>query len=212
MARYSRRGGRHRRAAGRGERVRGYSLRDGKGRPTYFGVTNDPGRRATEHKRDGKRGKLNVETRPMSRGYARSWEKRKLARHRKMHHGRNPVHNRTRSGGWNQLVRARGSHPRGPGFESLRAHQCVRTAFSPCRSRPREARLLSGLDDDATTGHDFDVQVVAVQHGHAYERGGIRFIRINKSRLPTPEHRHPVGVKYVPATVGQDQTFPSQPC
>ena len=80
--------------------MQGYSLRDRKGRPTYFGVTNDPSRRAAEHKRDGKRGKLNVETRPMSRAYARSWEKRKLARHRKTHRGRNPVHNKTRSGGW----------------------------------------------------------------------------------------------------------------
>ena len=100
MARYSWRSRRRQRAAGRGKRVRGYSLRDGRGRPTYYGVSNDPNRRSAEHKRDGKRGKLKVETRPMSRGYARSWEKRKLARHRKTHRGKNPVHNKTRSGGW----------------------------------------------------------------------------------------------------------------
>lgn len=100
MARYGRRGGRHRRAAGRGERVRGYSLRDRKGRIRYVGVSNNPPRRATEHKQDGKRGKLNVETRPMSRGYARRWEAQKLARHRRTHRGKNPVHNKTRSGGW----------------------------------------------------------------------------------------------------------------
>ena len=100
MARYSWRSRRRQRAAGRGKRVRGYSLRDGRGRPTYYGVSNNPRRRATEHKRDGKRGKLKVETRPMSRGYARSWEARKLARHRKTHRGKNPVHNKTRSGGW----------------------------------------------------------------------------------------------------------------
>ena len=100
MARYSRGSRRRRRAAGRGERVRGYSLRDGRGRPTYYGVTNDPRRRAAEHKQDGKRGKLKVETRSMSRAYGRRWEGKKLARHRKTHRGRNPVHNKTRSGGW----------------------------------------------------------------------------------------------------------------
>ena len=122
MARYSRRGGRHRRAAGKGRAVRGYTIRDRKGRIKYVGVSNNPGRRAAEHKRDGKRGKLKVEPRPVSRAYARRWEAQKLARHRKTHRGKNPAHNKTRSGGWNQLVRARGSHPRGPGFESLRAH------------------------------------------------------------------------------------------
>ena len=132
MARYSRRSRSYRKAAGRGERVRGYthrdrkgrvryvgvsgdprrsrrrtggtvqgySLRDRKGQPTYYGVTNDPSRRATEHKQDGKHGKLNIETRPMSRAYGRRWEAQKLARHRKTHRGRNPVHNKTRSGGW----------------------------------------------------------------------------------------------------------------
>ena len=65
-----------------------------------YGVSNNPSRRATEHKRDGKRGKLKVETRPMSRAYARRWEARKLAVYRKNHRGKNPVHNKTRSGGW----------------------------------------------------------------------------------------------------------------
>ena len=100
MARYGRRSGSRRRAAGTGGRVRGYTLRDRKGRIRYVGVSNNPRRRAAEHKRDGKRGKLNVETRPMSRAYGRRWEAQKLARHRKTHRGRNPVHNRTRSGGW----------------------------------------------------------------------------------------------------------------
>ena len=100
MARYSRRSRSHRRAAGRGGTVRGYTLRDRKGRIRYVGVSNDTDRRVTEHKRDGKRGKLEVETRPMSRAYGRHWERRKLARHRKTHRGKNPVHNKTRSGGW----------------------------------------------------------------------------------------------------------------
>ena len=88
------------RAAGTGRAVRGYALEEGKGRITYYGVTNDPSRRATEHKRDGKRGKLKVETRPMSRAAARRWERRRLAVYRKNHRGKNPVHNKTRSGGW----------------------------------------------------------------------------------------------------------------
>ena len=98
MASYSR--SNRRRTAGKGGRVRGYTLRDSKGRIKYVGVTNNPRRRAAEHKRDGKRGKLKVETRRMPRGFARYWEKRKLARHRKTHRGRNPVHNKTRSGDW----------------------------------------------------------------------------------------------------------------
>ena len=80
--------------------MRGYALEEGKGRITYYGVTNDPPRRATEHKQDGKRGKLKVKTRPMSRAYARRWETGKIAGHRKTHRGKNPVHNKTRSGGW----------------------------------------------------------------------------------------------------------------
>ncbi len=100
MASYSRRSRSRRRAAGAGRVVRGYTLRDRKGRIKYVGVSNNPRRRAAEHKRDGKRGKLKVETRPMSRGYARHWEAQKLARHRKTHRGKNPAHNKTRSGGW----------------------------------------------------------------------------------------------------------------
>ena len=100
MARYSRRSRSRRRAAGKGGTVRGYALRDRKGRIKYYGVTNSPSRRAAEHKQDGKRGKLKVETRPMSRAYARRWEARKLAVYRKNHRGKNPVHNKTRSGGW----------------------------------------------------------------------------------------------------------------
>ena len=85
---------------GTGGAVQGYSLRDSRGRATYYGVSNDPSRRAAEHKQDGKRGKLKVETRPMSRAYGRRWEAQKLNRHRKAHRGKNPVHNKTRSGGW----------------------------------------------------------------------------------------------------------------
>lgn len=78
----------------------GYTIRDSKGRVTYVGESSNPQRRAAEHQRDGKRGTLRVETRPMPRGFARSWEKRKLAQHRKTHEGQNPAHNKTASGGW----------------------------------------------------------------------------------------------------------------
>ena len=98
MARYSRSG--RREAAGKGDAVRTYTLRDRNGRVRYVGVSNNPSRRATEHKRDGKRGKLKVETRPMSRAAARRWERRRLAVYRKNHRGKNPVHNKARSGGW----------------------------------------------------------------------------------------------------------------
>ena len=65
-----------------------------------------------------------------------------------------------------------------------------------------EVRLLSGLDNDAATVPDLDAQVMVVEHGHAQQRGGVRFVSVDKSRLPVPKHRHPIGVKYVPSTVG----------
>ena len=73
------------------------------------------------------------------------------------------------------------------------------------------ARLLCGLDDDAAPITDLDAQVVVVEHGHAQQWNGVRFIGIDEFRLPFPEHRHPIGVKYIPSTVGQDQVFLSQP-
>ena len=81
--------------------VRGYTLRGRNGRVNYVGVTNSPTRRAGEHKRDGKRGSMKVETRPTSRSAAQRWEADKLAAHRRTHSGNNPRHNRTRSGRWN---------------------------------------------------------------------------------------------------------------
>ena len=84
------------------DRSQGYTIRDSKGRIKYVGETNNPQRRAVEHKRAGKGGTLQVETRPMPRGWARRWEKQKLARHRKTHGGQNPAHNQTPSGGWNR--------------------------------------------------------------------------------------------------------------
>ena len=80
--------------------VHGYTIRGRKGRITYVGISNDPYRRAGEHGTEGKRGKLRVETPTMSRSEARQWEARRLATYRRNHSGKNPRHNKTRSGGW----------------------------------------------------------------------------------------------------------------
>ena len=80
--------------------VRGYTLRGRNGRVNYVGVTNNPRRRASEHRTEGKSGTMRVETRPMSREFARSWEKRRLATYRRNHRGGNPSQSRSRTGGW----------------------------------------------------------------------------------------------------------------
>lgn len=78
-----------------------YSIKSSRGRTKYYGTTNNPSRRAAEHRNSGKlaRGdRLRVETRPMSRAKAERVESAKLASYRSSHHGRNPQHNTTRSG------------------------------------------------------------------------------------------------------------------
>ena len=80
--------------------VHGYTIRGRAGRITYVGISNDPYRRAEEHHMDGKRGKLRVETPAMSRSEARQWEARRLDTYRRNHSGKNPRHNKLRSGGW----------------------------------------------------------------------------------------------------------------
>ena len=80
--------------------MRGYVIRGRGGRTNYVGITNNPRRRAAEHRRSGKRGRLQVVTGGMPRGKARRWEATKLARFRKSNRGRNPTYNKTRSGGW----------------------------------------------------------------------------------------------------------------
>lgn len=80
--------------------MRGYTLRGRNGRVNYVGVTNNPGRRAAQHLRDGKVGKMKVETRRSTRTEALSWERRKLATYRKYHGGKNPRLNKTWNGGW----------------------------------------------------------------------------------------------------------------
>ena len=88
------------RPSGARRTIRGYTIRGRYGRIDYVGVTNNPGRRASEHKRAGKRGKIKVETRAMSPASAKGWEAGRLANYRRTHRGSNPRYNRTRSGGW----------------------------------------------------------------------------------------------------------------
>ena len=96
MARWSGR----RKSPGVTQKVHGYTLRGRTGRINYVGVSNDPYRRAEEHYMDGKRGRLKVETSAMSRSEARQWEVERLAAYRRNHSGKNPRHNKTKSGGW----------------------------------------------------------------------------------------------------------------
>ncbi|MDE2781011.1 MAG: GIY-YIG nuclease family protein, partial [Chloroflexota bacterium] len=81
-----------------------YSIKDVKGRTKYIGTTNNPTRRAGEHRESGKlknTDKLVVETRPIHRGKAERVEAAKLQSHRKAH-GHNPKHNVTSDGQFHQ--------------------------------------------------------------------------------------------------------------
>ena len=78
--------------------VVGYTLRSDRDRILYIGITNHPIAREDEHLRDGKRfSHLNVETKPMSREYARQWETRRLESYREFT-GHNPLYNYTLDG------------------------------------------------------------------------------------------------------------------
>ena len=81
-----------------------YSIKNSKGKTTYIGTTNNPTRRASEHRESGKLGrndKLIVETRPTTKKSAEKVESAKLHAHR-ANHGRNPKHNTTRDGKFHQ--------------------------------------------------------------------------------------------------------------
>ena len=97
MARSNR--SRYRGSVPRARSVKGYTLRGRNGRVRYVGVTNSPSRRAAEHKQASKTGRMKVETRRLTRASAQSWERQKLAAHRRNHGGKNPPLNKTRSGG-----------------------------------------------------------------------------------------------------------------
>ena len=81
-----------------------YAIRDRRGKAKYYGTTNNPGRRAVEHRKSGKLGKgdrLVVESRAIPRKSAEKVEAAKLASHRRQHR-RNPKHNTTNDGKYHQ--------------------------------------------------------------------------------------------------------------
>lgn len=94
------RGGRGKSPSGGGSRskAQGYTLRGKNNQIKYVGITNDPGRRATEHKAEGKSGAMKVETPKMSRPAAHKWEQKKLGTYRGNNGGKNPPQNKTRNG------------------------------------------------------------------------------------------------------------------
>ncbi|MCQ3812530.1 MAG: GIY-YIG nuclease family protein [Acidimicrobiia bacterium] len=55
---------------GRRRSVRGYTMRNRRGKVVYVGTTNNPRRRAVEHQKSGKYGHTQVETVGMIRGFA----------------------------------------------------------------------------------------------------------------------------------------------
>ena len=77
-----------------------YAIKDSKGKPKYYGTTNNPRQCAAEHKQSGKLGKgdkLVVQTKAVSRKSAEKVEAAKLGSHRRQY-GRNPKHNTTGDG------------------------------------------------------------------------------------------------------------------
>ena len=81
-----------------------YSIKDQKGNTKYVGTTNNPTRRAEEHRASGKFGRhdrLEVQTKPISRTSAERVEAAKIRSHRQRH-GHNPEHNATNDGRFHQ--------------------------------------------------------------------------------------------------------------
>jgi predicted GIY-YIG superfamily endonuclease len=75
-----------------------YDLKDGK-KIVYRGTTDDPERRADEHKASGKKfTKLTVTSRKMTEDGAKKKEAEALERYRKSHSGKNPKYNKDSDG------------------------------------------------------------------------------------------------------------------
>jgi len=71
-----------------------YELRDGR-RVVYRGTTNNPERRAQEHKNQGKKfSNMNVTSRRMTEEGAKRKEAKQLKTYRSNHNGRNPKYNK----------------------------------------------------------------------------------------------------------------------
>ena len=84
----------------RGRKHKVYNLKK-RGETTYIGETKRPPKqRAEEHRQDGREGKLEVVASFDSLRAARRSEASRLAHHRRTHDGKNPLYNKTASGGW----------------------------------------------------------------------------------------------------------------
>ena len=142
VLRYSLRSGfRHRRRPT--WNVVGYTLRCQRNRVLYTGITNNPRAREAEHRLDGKRfGYLNIETRPMSRGYAEAWEARRLARYRD-HVGRNPHYNRTDDGQYHAQRRPL----RNPGVGSRKTPRPPQRDLRPSAGQTTSDQRRGGVAD-----------------------------------------------------------------
>ena len=98
----ARKGSRKQRPKGqlKGGSVVQYAVKSKNGKTTYIGSTNNPTRRASEHRKSGKmrRGdKMEVQSRALPRDKAERLERGRLKGHRRAH-GRNPQHNKTSDG------------------------------------------------------------------------------------------------------------------
>jgi len=72
-----------------------YELRD-KRKIVYVGRTDDPERRAEEHKEEGKRfTSVNVVGPKVTEETAEQWEEQRLEAYRRSHGGKNPRYNKT---------------------------------------------------------------------------------------------------------------------
>ena len=75
--------------------TRKYKLYEGN-KIVDIGITNDPKRRESEHKRDRhKFTKMKTFGTAVSRESAEKWEEQELAKYRKSHQGKNPKYNKT---------------------------------------------------------------------------------------------------------------------
>ena len=81
-----------------------YAIKDSTGNLTYIGTTNNPRRRAAEHRASGTLGsgdKLVIQTKAVSPSTAGKVEAAKLAAHRQTH-GSNPKNNTTKDGKYHE--------------------------------------------------------------------------------------------------------------
>ena len=78
---------------GRKRRYHRYELKQNR-RVVYRGITEDPDRRATEHKQQGKRFTRMIIVGPaVSKESAEKWEEESLESYRRNHCGKNPKYN-----------------------------------------------------------------------------------------------------------------------